>query len=32
MLEGMKMAIKNMSLNSYSSFVDDEPVKLWSPK
>jgi len=32
MLEGMKLAIKNMSLNSYSSFVDDEPVKLWSPK
>ena len=32
MLEGMRLAIKNMSLNSYSSFVDDEPVKLWSPK
>ena len=32
MLEGMKLAIKNMSLNSYSSFVDSEPVKLWSPK
>lgn len=32
MLEGMRLAIKNMSLNSYSSFVDSEPVKLWSPK
>ena len=32
MLEGMRLAIKNMSLNSYSSFVDSEPIKLWSPK
>ena len=32
MLEGMKLAIKNMSLNSYSSFVNVEPIKLWSPK
>lgn len=32
MLEGMRLAIKNMSLNSYSSFVEDEPIVLWSPK
>lgn len=32
MLEGMRLAIKNMSLNSYSSFAEDEPIVLWSPK
>lgn len=32
MLEGMRLAMKNMSLNSYSSFVGDEPIMLWSPK
>ena len=32
MLEGMRLAIKNMSLNSSSSFVEDEPIVLWSPK
>jgi len=32
MLEAMRLAIKNMSLNSYSSFVENEPIVLWSPK
>lgn len=32
MLEAMRLAIKNMMLNSYSSFVDSAPTKLWSPK
>lgn len=32
MLEAMRLAIKNMSLNSYSSFVEDRPIKVWSPK
>lgn len=33
MLEAMRLAIKNMSLNSYSSFTNnDSKVKLWSPK
>lgn len=32
MLEAMRLAIKNMSLNSWSSFTDSEPIKLWSPK
>ena len=32
MLEGMRLAIRNMSLNSYSSFVDSAPIKLWSQK
>ena len=31
-LEAMRLAIKNMSLNSYSSFVEDEPIVVWSPK
>jgi hypothetical protein len=33
MLEAMRLAIKNMSLNSYSSFTNsDSRFKLWSPK
>lgn len=32
MLEGTKLAIKNMSLNSYSSFVENKPIQLWTPK
>lgn len=32
MLEGTKLAVKNMSLNSYSTFVETEPIRLWSPK
>ncbi len=32
MLEAMRLAIKSMSLNSWSSFIDSEPIKLWSPK
>lgn len=32
MLEAMKRAVMGMSLNSYSSFVEDKPIKLWSPK
>ncbi|MBU3600041.1 hypothetical protein ICN28_05880 [Polynucleobacter sp. 30F-ANTBAC] len=33
MLEAMRLAIKNMSLNSYSSFTNSDPkFKLWSPK
>jgi len=33
MLEAMRLAIKHMSLNSYSSFTDNNPkLKLWSPK
>lgn len=31
MLEAMKRAIMSMSLNSYSSFTEDRPIKLWSP-
>jgi hypothetical protein len=31
-LEAMRLAMKNMMLNSYSSFVDSAPIKLWSPK
>ena len=33
MLEATRFAIKNSTLNSWSSFSDNEPViKLWSPK
>ena len=32
MLEATRFAIRSMSLNSYSTFVKNEPVKLWSPK
>ena len=32
MLEATRFAIRSMSLNSYSTFVENEPVKLWSPK
>jgi hypothetical protein len=33
MLEATRLAIKSMSLNSYSTFADGgETIKLWSPK
>lgn len=32
MLEATRHAITSMSLNSYSSFIEDKPIKLWSPK
>lgn len=32
MLEATRLAIKSSALNSYSSFVEHEPIKLWSPK
>lgn len=32
MIEAMRLVIKNMSLNSYSTFVENEPIVLWSPK
>ena len=32
MLEATRLAIRSMSLNSYSTFVENEPIKLWSPK
>ena len=32
MLEATRFATKNSLLNSWSSFVDSAPIKLWSPK
>lgn len=32
MLEAMRFAIKSATLNSWSSFIDSAPVKLWSHK
>ena len=32
MLEAVRFATKSALLNSYSSFVDSAPIKLWSPK
>jgi hypothetical protein len=32
MLEATRFAIKSSTINSWSSFVDSAPIKLWSPK
>lgn len=32
MLEAMRFATMNSTLNSWSSFTESKPIKLWSPK